>query len=227
MLNFKFSVNKKEQKMPELPSVQRFSNYLTSTALNKKIDRVVVKDKSLLENTSAQTFQKKLKDEKFRSVNRHGKYLLVSYKKKENLYFHFGMTGKFKYYKEQEEPKYAKVIFNFSNGYHMAFICPRKLGEVGLTGTGEDFSKDKKLGPDALDKELTFEKFHDIFSHGRGAIKSSLMNQKKIAGIGNIFSDEFLFQASVNPQRKCSAIKENEYKDIYKNMQKILKKQWV
>ena len=93
-----------------------------------------------------------------KSAKRHGKYLLVNYKKEENLFFHFGMTGKFKYFKEDEEaPKYSKLLFNFSNGDHLAYICPRKLGRFGLSESIEDFLKDKKLGPDALDDDLKFQ----------------------------------------------------------------------
>lgn len=207
--------------MPELPDVEVIKNEMESTAINKKIASVDVLDEGIIEG-SERSFQMRLKDQTFKSVNRYGKYLFVKLDRDETLLLHFGMTGKVKYYKEEDESiKYARVVFNFKNGYKLAYSNKRKLGKVSLIGKPEDFVKEQELGPDAGSDDLKWEDFKNALEGRRGKIKSVLMNQKILAGIGNIYSDEILFQAGILPFAKVDKLDEEELKKIYDTMKSV------
>ena len=175
-----------------------------------------VRDDAVLKSISYRSFQMCLKDETFKSSSRHGKYLFVELDRDETLVIHFGMTGDLKNYKNTvDDPQYAKVIFDLENGDKLAFICPRKFGSLRLADSKEKFIKDHELGPDAY-SDFDWNGFKKMISSRRGSIKTTLMNQKVIAGIGNDYSDEILFQAKIYPFTKINDLEEEKLKEIWK-----------
>jgi formamidopyrimidine-DNA glycosylase len=208
--------------MPELPDVEIFKQYIDATSLHKTIETVEVKSPMLLIGVSAQKLQTKLSGHKFQSATRYGKYLFVKLDNNFWLILHFGMTGRLKYFKDMEkEPSHDRLLISFANGYHLAYDCQRKLGEVGLTDDIESFVKEKQLGPDVFD--LDFTKFKKILEERRGTIKYTLMNQHIMAGIGNIYADEILFQAGLHPETPVNKLDEIKVKELYKAMYEVLK----
>jgi formamidopyrimidine-DNA glycosylase len=136
---------------------------------------------------------------------------------------HFGMTGFMKYFKNPEKsPAHNRLRLRFSNRYHLAYDCKRKLGEIALTDSPALFVEAKELGPDALDTGFDLDRFREIFHTRRASVKSALMNQKYIAGIGNIYSDEILFQAGVHPGTMCNQLDEDETKTLHSRMHHVL-----
>ena len=211
--------------MPELPDVEVFRSYFNSTALNKKVADVDVQDDEILENMSSRSFQMRMKGETFQATHRHGKYLFIELDREETLMMHFGMTGSLKYYKnEDEKPDYSRVIFNLSNGYKLSFVCPRKLGKIGLVEDEADFIEDNKLGPDAYSDDFKWEEFKEVMSGKRGSIKTTLMDQKVLAGIGNVYSDEILFHSGIYPFTEIKELNEEELKTIFKKMKMVFEK---
>lgn len=206
--------------MPELPEIESFKDYFKSKVSKKSISKVVVNDEAVLEG-SARSFKTRMKDKVFKSVSRYGKYLFVELSPADSLMFHFGMTGKFQYYKEgEEEPKYSRIIFNLDDGDNLAFVCRRKLGRVGLVDSREDFIQEHELGQDAL--SITWKEFQDAMKGRSGKVKSILMNQQVIAGIGNVYSDEILFQANIAPETGVDKLSEKELKKIFEKIKSIL-----
>lgn len=206
--------------MPELPEIESFKEYFKSKASKKTVSKVDVNDEVVLEG-SARSFQTRMKDQTFGSVSRYGKYLFVELSRDQSLMFHFGMTGKFKYYKEdKEEPKYSRIIFNLNDGGKLAFVCRRKLGRVGLVDSKEDFIKEHELGPDAI--SLKWGEFEEAMKGRSGKVKSILMNQQIIAGIGNVYSDEVLFQADIAPETGVDKLDAQELKKIFNKIKSIL-----
>src|SRR5947208_11966441 len=117
------------------------------------------------------------------------------------------MTGSLRYFKhEQRTPRHTRVLFVFANGHRLAVEDQRKFGEVGLLKDVDEFLKKRALGRDALD--ISLPQFKEIFGKHRGAVKTILLNQKLIAGIGNIYADEILFRARIHPATQVSALKE-------------------
>ena len=211
--------------MPELPDVEYFRSYMNSTSLHKKIKKVEVKNSKVLGKVTAASLKKNLKGTKFQSTKRHGKNLFVELSNKKWLTMHFGMTGYLTYYKNNESVNnHVRILFNFSNGYHLAYNCIRMLGRVDLVDEPSAYIKKKKLGVDPFEYILSFNDFLKLFRKRNGSIKAALMNQSILAGIGNIYSDEILFQSGIHPAVNVKKLKENELKDIYQKMNSILKK---
>jgi formamidopyrimidine-DNA glycosylase len=209
--------------MPELPDVEIFKRYLDATALDQKIARVAVKNKTVLRHIAPQTLARKLKGRALRSSRRHGKFLFGQLDRDGSVIFHFGMTGFLKYFKDKtEEPEHTRVRMNFSNGAFLGYVCPRMFGEVDHTSDVNRYIQERGLGPDALG--LAWEGFIDRLWGSKSSIKSALMNQKLLAGIGNMYSDEVLFQARVHPQDRVDRLQERTLIKIYNTMRSVLNK---
>ncbi len=211
--------------MPELPEVESYKKYFDSTSINKTIKNVKVLDKSILSNISGKSFESKLIGEKFKVTYRHGKYLFAQLNKNKIIVMHFGMTGFLKYFKnENEASNHIRILFSFSNGYHLAYDCQRKFGKVTLIENIDEFIKKKKLGVDPSSSELNFKRFREILQKKTGNIKAALLDQKTFAGIGNLYSDEILFHADIHPASLIKNFDVKDFQAIHKSMRGILNK---
>jgi formamidopyrimidine-DNA glycosylase len=209
--------------MPELPDVQVFKEYLDSTALHQRIRDVDVSADGMLENVSTRTVKSRLKGHELASTRRHGKNLFVRVTDDGWLRLHFGMTGELKYFKDDEEtPEHVRIRLDFSNGYHLAYVNVRKFGEIGMVDDVGSYVDEQGLGPDALDLDL--DGFRATLKGRRGAIKSTLMNQDVIAGIGNVYADEMLFAAGVDPRARTEKLGEDTLRDLHRAMGKVLRR---
>ncbi len=207
--------------MPELPEVESFGKYLDRTSSDKIIENVEVKSPELLQNVDENDLKEKLEGNKFTYTKRHGKYTFTHLDSDFWLVLHYGMTGRLKYFqKHGDSPLYDRVLINFEDKSHLAFDDPRKFGKINLTSSMEDFIKERKLGPDAL--EINFKTFKGIFEKRRGAIKSALMDQHILAGIGNIYSDEILFQSCIHPKMQANKLNNTQMEQIFKVMKEVL-----
>lgn len=208
--------------MPELPDVEIFKQYLDATSLHKTIEKVAVKNAKILKNVSSEKLSETLTGHSFQATRRHGKYLLVHLDDGPCLVLHFGMTGRLQYFKDLDrEPTHSRLLIGFDNGYHLAFVCQRLLGEVSLAQDAESFITEKKLGPDALD--LDFSGFQKLFAGRKAAVKSLLMKQQLIAGLGNIYADEVLFQAGVHPETRVNRLVDEQIHQLFNEMKKVLR----
>ncbi|MEX0720276.1 MAG: DNA-formamidopyrimidine glycosylase family protein [Balneolaceae bacterium] len=209
--------------MPELPDVEIFKKHIDSTSLHKRIADAEVSDSGVLENISGKSLEKKLSGKVIQDSFRHGKYLFLKLSKGQELSMHFGMTGFPEYLnKDDEKPKHVRLLLNFEDGGMLAYDSQRKLGKIGLFENHEEFVEVHEMGPDALDEGLDFESFHNIFKENSGMIKPALMNQSKVAGIGNIYADEILFQARLHPKTKAGKLEKSDWEKIFKAMKNVL-----
>ena len=209
--------------MPELPDVEIFKRYLDATSLHQRIDDVDVRNAYILKQTSARELALGLKGRRFESSRRHGKHLFVRANDKVWLRLHFGMTGSLEYFKNDERaPRHARVIFIFANNHRLAFDDQRQFGQIGLLKDVDDFFKNHALGPDALKIDLT--EFKKILGKHRGAVKSILLNQKLIAGIGNIYADEILFRTHMHPATEISRLNDKLLTKLFRATRYILER---
>lgn len=205
--------------MPELAEVETFKNYFDKTSLNQKIIDIIITDKRIL-NTDPEKFISTLIGKQFNSTVRHGKYLFAKLNS-SSVIIHFGMTGDLSYFKFIKDlPPYSKVIFKFENGNALSYISQRMFGRLDITDSIDSFLHDKKLGPDAL--RMTFEEFQGALKRRTTIAKTALMNQSIIAGIGNIYSDEILFQSHIHPKLKINEVSEEELKIVYQKIKNVL-----
>ena len=209
--------------MPELPDVETFKRYLDATSLHQRIIGVDVRSAYVLKGISARELARRLKARCFESSCRHGKHLFVRADGDLWLRLHFGMTGSLQYLKHQEPaPRHTRVLFAFANAHCLAFEDQRKFGEVGLLKDVDEFLKKRALGPDALD--ISLPQFKEIFGKHRAAVKTILLNQKLIAGIGNIYADEILFRARVHPATQISSLSGKTVMKLFRATRYILKR---
>ena len=216
--------------MPELPEVET-----TVRGLKKTIKTLIIKDVWTDLNTKDKRktdtvanpkyfkfFKKEIKNKKVLSVERRAKNILINLSQGKTILVHMKMTGHLLY---NNRDKYVHVLFTLSNGKFLAFSDMRKFGKITLldTKTAHDSKHLKNIGPEPLEKSFSLEKLKkQLDKKPNGKIKTVLMDQSVIAGIGNIYSDEILWRAGVHPERKVSKIKEKEIKLILRAIKEIL-----
>jgi formamidopyrimidine-DNA glycosylase len=208
--------------MPELPDVEVYKKYVEKHAMNKKITSIEYNDSKQLLESSKQEISRNVKGAKFTSSKRLGKHLLLQVDDKKWLAMHFGMTGDVKYFKNDEkEPQYSKVIFAFNNDHKLSIISKRKLGALAIAENTESYAKEYDIGIDAW--QCSYGDFKEALEGKRGGIKNVLMDQSRVAGIGNIYSDEILYQVKIHPKFKFEKLDEKALKSLYNTIQRVLK----
>ena len=179
-----------------------------------------VDDERLLD-TPYDALSSGLLNKPFVKVERLGKYLLLKVDTDRSLMIHFGMSGSLAPVSAGEDwPRFSYVRFLFSDGGGLAFRCPRKLGRIKLVRDLDDLREQKKLGPDAL--HLDEARFFEILDARMAPVKSVLMNQSLLAGVGNWIADDALFRAGIYPASPCRQLTEEDKKRIYESVQLIL-----
>ncbi|HPD61626.1 MAG TPA: DNA-formamidopyrimidine glycosylase family protein, partial [Thermodesulfobacteriota bacterium] len=187
--------------MPELPEIETIKNDLAPNVIGKIITKVTfpsdTKIRILRRVHSAQDFINELKGTKIQSLRRRAKYLIFDLIPSKSLVMHLGMSGQVRLEKSgiPYEP-YTRAIFHFNNNTELRFIDPRKFGEIflKLPSSQPHPLTLERLGPEPLEKDFSLTYLSHILQKSRRAIKTLLLDQKKIAGIGNIYSDEILFR---------------------------------
>ncbi|MBI2252519.1 MAG: DNA-formamidopyrimidine glycosylase [Armatimonadetes bacterium] len=212
--------------MPELPEVETIKQELFDKILGKKINFLEIFTPELIKNISLGDFKKYIAGEEIKDILRRGKYLILKLKK-ASLIIHFRMTGKLIFAKNKLPPsKSTHLIFYFEGGDQLIYQDLRKFGEFKLSFK-EDFSDIlgiKKLGIEPLSKEFRLETFKALLKSKNANLKLFLIDQTKIAGIGNLYACEILFKAKIHPQRKTLSLKEGEIQALYQAIKEILKK---
>jgi formamidopyrimidine-DNA glycosylase len=210
--------------MPELPDVEGFKRVLAKNALRKTIAQVVVSDARILGKLSAQTFVSRLQGAKLVAVRRHGKHLMASIDRGGWLTLHFGMTGGLQFVRNyDDEPPFTRVRLDFARDGCLAYTNKRMIGRVGLVEDAAGFIASENLGPDVLDRRFAFDTFKTAVLGIKRDVKSVLMDQEIMAGIGNIYSDDILFQARINPAERMDKLSPSQLKRLFLEMREVLK----
>jgi formamidopyrimidine-DNA glycosylase len=209
--------------MPELPDVETFRRYLDKTSLHQRISEVTVARKELLKGVSEQNLGSILTGHSLESTRRHGKHLLAEVDGSGAwLGLHFGMTGFLDYAEHSGEwPRHTRLALTFDSGCTLAYVDQRSIGSIRLVDDLEGFVRDEHLGLDALG--IGHADFMEVLRRKRGAVKNVLMDQKSIAGIGNVYADEILFQARVHPSADIPSLDEDALSRLFQAMGEVLK----
>jgi len=209
--------------MPELPDVENYKRYLNRTALHRRIAGVQLGDRRVLGGVSEQRLARAVKGRKIERSRRHGKHLFAALDRGPWLTLHFGMTGRLIRFKQpKDDPRFDRVRFDLDHGYHLAFVDQRILGRVGLTTDPDTHIADADLGPDALVLARDPDAFVARFEGRRGRVKAALMDQRLLAGIGNIYSDEILFQARLHPKAPVERLERKSLKKLCRTTRSVL-----
>jgi formamidopyrimidine-DNA glycosylase len=210
----------KNNAMPELPEVHHFQQYFNRHALGRRIEEVQVHDGKILRNIDAEAFAEKLAGHRFTSSYRRGKYLFAQLDDDCHLQLHFGMTGDLRAYADPaDKPRFERFAWRFDDGGWLGYDCSRKFSRICWVEDLEAWIAQLGLGEDALC--ISENDFLALFRRPMG-IKALLLNQKAVAGVGNLYADEILFQTRVHPASKASAIPLERQQAIFQAMRDIL-----
>ena len=224
--------------MPELPEVEIVKRSLLKIANKAKIKDIKVFNKNLRYKIS-KNFSKQLINEKITKISRRSKYLIFHFRKKV-LLLHLGMTGKililrkkdnalFKtsfYYDLNIIPKHNHVYFLLDNGFALIYNDVRRFGyfKYYFKKKLNDISFLKNLGPEPLTNNFNEKYFKNFIKNKKKNIKSLLMDQTFVSGLGNIYVNEVLFMSKINPARACYNLDVQNINQLIKQTKLILRK---
>lgn len=199
--------------MPELPEVESVRSGLEQLVVGKVISSIdVYWNRIISEPENIQRFQSACQGQKIESINRRGKFLLFVLTD-FILLSHLRMEGKY-IIANQSEPltKHTHVIFHLSNGEDLRYLDVRKFGRMALLKKGQE-KKCKallKLGPEPIASDFLFAPFQQFLQKRTKAIKGVLLDQQVVAGVGNIYADEILFEAGIHPTIPANQLSEEQ-----------------
>jgi formamidopyrimidine-DNA glycosylase len=222
--------------MPELPEVEVVRKSLNQKIKNKEIKKVLVRNKNLRFKVPAD-FKNFLKNKKVTNVSRFSKYLILCLDKKSFCLIHLGMSGtihlvNFKkkdiftntsFYNSPLLPKKHNHIEIFFKDFKLIYNDPRRFGFFQILKNDDQLKKRfKHLGPEPFQSEFSLRYLHDFFKGKEKNIKSFLIDQSFVSGIGNIYASEILFLSKIYPLKKAKLLSDNDCKKIISNSKKIL-----
>lgn len=226
--------------MPELPEVHTTVEGLKKMIIEKTIRSIWSdfhvgaknnKGQNIKNKKYFEKFKKAIIGSKIKKLERRGKNILInlnnsstsSEKVNYTIIVHMKMTGNLLY--GLPKNKFTHLIFNLSDGKDLSLSDIRKFASVEFCKTDEINSHERigKLGPDPFDSKLTSQKFFEILNKKNTPIKSVLLDQELISGIGNIYSDEILWKSGIHPLSPANKIPKAKCLEIFKNMREILK----
>jgi formamidopyrimidine-DNA glycosylase len=234
--------------MPELPEVETTVEYLREKIEGEKIIGLWSDSPKLFKGYSQKKFKEQVVGEKIEAISRRAKYVIFHLSSKKTIVAHQRMSGHFlvgKWEKEGDDwipqgnkdlkdryNQYLHVILKLASGKMLALSTLRKFSTLSLyekeiprdPGKQTGIEELDKLGPEPFSGQFSWEYFKKSLKNRRAAIKTILMNQEIVGGIGNIYSDEILWRAKTNPERKVNKLADEELKRVYKNIRPVLKK---
>jgi formamidopyrimidine-DNA glycosylase len=214
--------------VPELPEVETIRRDLDREVVGKKIKAVEATGlRSIRRHKSKKDFIGKLEGRKIAGVQRRGKYLLLRLDGGDVLVVHLGMSGQLLRAKGPKEAlaKHTHVVVTFTQGGQLRYVDPRTFGELFVT-TLDEVEKAvpelAHLGFDPLDDVMSWNQFAGMLQTKKTKLKPLLMDQKFIAGIGNMYADEILWAAGLRPDRGSDTLSSQEVRRLYRAMVETL-----
>ena len=225
--------------MPELPEVETTVKGLKSKVLGGTfVDVWSDWNKLVKKPSNFEQFKKEIKGKRVKKIWRRAKNIIFDLSDNYSLLIHQKMTGhlligrwvlKDSIWKpEKDGPlsdpynRFLHLIFFLNDGKMIALSDARKFAKAELWKTKDLLKEFEEIGPEPLDKNFTFEKFEEVLKNKKGKIKQVLMKPEVIAGIGNIYASEILWQAKINPEKNIAKLNEKELKSLYEAIKKVL-----
>ena len=214
--------------MPELPEVETIRRDLEKEAVGKRIKTVeVTGTRSIRRHTNKKQFIARLEGRKITGVDRKGKYLLVKLEGGDYLVIHLGMSGQLLWSKQgkEEKAKHTHVVISFTTAGQLRFLDPRTFGELFVTAVDDleaEVPELAHLGFDPVEEAISWTVFGEMLHSKKRKLKDLLMDQKFIAGIGNLYSDEILWTAGLRYDRSSDQLTSQEIRRLYRAMSETL-----
>jgi len=208
--------------MPELPEVETIKRDLWPRLVGRIITGVTVGWEGCVDRPSVRGFCNQVAGRRIEDVGRRGKFLVLSLAGDRTLLVHLRMTGSL-LIRDPADPweTHARLAFRLDDGKELRFVNVRKFGRIYLVRDPAEVVGD--LGPEPLGDDFTVDAFRALFENRRGMIKPRLLDQRFIAGLGNIYVDEALFRARIHPQRTADSLTSEEMGGLYDAIREVLR----
>jgi len=205
--------------MPELPEVETVARQIRKQYLNKRLVKIMVQPSIIFQNIQSDQFEQALQGKILEEVSRTGKFMIW---KLEDTYpvFHLGMSGIFIREKSRSiYPRHIHISFHFQDNSTLYFQDVRKFSKIYLYHSPPEFPQ---LGIDVTRENFTLNNFKKLLNLTNVTIKAVLMDQRLLAGIGNIYANEILFDAKIHPRRPAGNLNAVEIRRLYESVHKII-----
>ncbi len=211
--------------MPELPDLENIVGFLNSSLPGLAVESVEVRQPLVIRQPAISSFGDALKGKVFLPLRRRGKFLLLPFTSRDVLAINPMLTGRLQYCAPGEKaPMRVCFLLSLSNGMQLRYLDRNLMGKVYLLPE-EDLRKIPRfseMAPEALGPEVTLELFQKRLKRHPGMIKNILVNDRFLAGIGNAYADEILFEAGIHPYRARPRLSAQEIAGLYSAMHKVL-----
>jgi len=206
--------------MPELPEVETVASDLREQLVGLMVTSATVNWRRSIARPAVCEFERQVVGRRIRSVSRRAKYVVIELDR-GFLLVHLMMSGRL-YLVPAEEPRHGhlRVVLGLDNGWEMRFQDTRKFGRLFLVD--DPLEVTAGLGPEPLDEGFTIDDFRRQLARRTGRLKSLLLNQQFLAGLGNIYADETLFAARLHPLRSADSLTVAEQARLYEAIRAVL-----
>ena len=209
--------------MPELPEVEAVCRRIRGAITGKRIGRVIVMRPSLVRPQSPARFVSAVEGESIRTVSRRGKNVLLELSSGSVVRIHLRMTGDLRVLPDATlRPLTARILFVFADGSALILDDMRALGKVHVLRNEATVREFASLGPEPLSPHFTAEAFSGIARRSRQPVKLFLMDQRRVAGLGNIYAAEALFRARIHPQAPVNRLTAPKLKKLHSAIVSVL-----
>ncbi|MEJ2733564.1 MAG: DNA-formamidopyrimidine glycosylase [Anaerolineae bacterium] len=207
--------------MPELPEVETVARGLRDSLLGRTITGVTVGWPRTIARLTVAEFTERVAGQRIALIGRRGKYVIIELSA-GYLLIHLKMSGRLCVV-PMDEPsdRHVHVLFDLDDGRQLRFRDVRKFGRIYLVDEPSEITAG--LGPEPLADDFTVEDFSRLLARRRGRLKPLLLNQRFLAGLGNIYADEALFAARLHPMRKADSLTDDEQARLYGAIRTVLK----
>jgi formamidopyrimidine-DNA glycosylase len=209
--------------MPELPEVEFVTRQLRAELTGRRISRATIYWAGSVGEMDAAAFSAAITGHKITEVTRRGKYLLMRLDRDQRLVIHRGMSGNLLIDDTPANTLYVRAAFLLDDGRYLLFSDPRKFGRLRLVPEKELARRFDGLGPEPLDGGFTPDRLAAGLKGTRRAIKVALLDQRVIAGLGNIYADEALFDARIHPARIAGELTQSEIQTLSVSIVRVLR----
>ncbi len=210
--------------MPELPEVETIVSQLRKNIIGQKIDKVEIMRTDQWKQNDPDLIPKQIKRKTIKEINRKGKFIVIDFADDCQLVIHLRMTGKLIWSNQKPDlDAYSRTIIYFKSGSSLQFNDTRALGTLVFLNCDEKDNWQKNFGLEPLSEDWQLERLESMIRKSKLDVKSFLMDQSKIAGIGNIYANEILFRCKIHPQRRVDTLSDAEIKTIFEFVPDVLR----
>lgn len=211
--------------MPELPEAETIVRGLRATVVGETIIRAEVLEPDILREPKRR-FWPKVRQRRIEAVGRRAKNVLIRLEGDRVIAVNLGMTGRLLPFRApprgRSRPTHPAVRFRFASGGVLIFDDVRRFGTVECLTTDEWRARSERMGPEPLDPGFSAADLHQGLAGSRSPIRSWLLDQRRIAGVGNIYATEALFLAGIHPRRSARSVARDEAEALHRSIREVL-----